>query len=149
MAQHSEKRVFPYTPEQVFDLVADVAHYPDFLPWCLDARIFETSPTSMKADLRVGYKALHDTFTSIVQLDRPRSIVVTYGAGPLSHLHTVWRFDPVGKGACEVHFDVDFCLKSPILGALLDAFFERAFFKMVEAFESRAAQIYGEDAGSV
>ncbi len=142
MPQHSEKRVFSYTPEQVFDLVADVAHYPDFLPWCLEARVFDKSETAMKADLRVGYKALCDTFTSIVQLDRPHRIVVAYGAGPLRHLHTAWRFTPVEKGACEVSFDVDFCLQSPLLGALLDAFFERAFFKMVEAFEARAAQIY-------
>ena len=144
MRRHLEKRVLPYTPQQVFDLVADVAHYPTFLPWCLDAEVTRKTETEMTAILQIGWKGLRDAFVSHVALDTPHAIVVTYGGGPLQHLENEWRFSPLPNGQCEVTFFVAFDFKSVLLGKLMDLFFETAFCRMVSAFEKRAEDIYGQ-----
>ena len=143
MPRHFEKRIVSYTPQQMFDLVADVARYPEFLPWCLDSHVIRAEANRLKAVLHVGYKAFHDTFTSHVTLEPPHKISVEYGGGPLKALGNVWEFTPVDAGKCEVSFFVSFEFKSFLLGAMMDLFFEKAFCRMVEAFEARAAQLYG------
>ncbi len=143
MPKHSEKRVLPYTAEQMFLLVSDVARYPDFLPWCKAAHILSRDEDGLVADLVVGTKLFQEKFTSRVTFERPSSIVVQYVAGPLSHLSNAWGFEPKGEKACEVSFNVDFDFRSPILSAAMAAFFDRAMAKMVEAFEKRARQLYG------
>lgn len=144
MPKHSEKRILPYTPEQLFALVADVERYPEFLPWCRAARVLRRDAISMTADLMIGYKIFSEKFRSQVALDRPNSIEVHYLSGPLSHLTNRWHFEPKGKGGCEISFDVDFDFQSSILGAAMELFFDKALLKMVAAFESRAAQLYGK-----
>ncbi len=145
MPRHFEKRTLPYSPAQIFDLVADIESYPAFLPWCQRAVIIERGGTeNIVADLVVGNHVFLDSFRSHVALDRPRSITVTYGGGSLKHLSNVWHFDSAPEGACEVSFVLDFSVSSVVLGALMNAFFDKAFCRMVQAFEQRAFSLYGD-----
>ena len=142
MPRHTEKRFLPYTPDQLFDLVADVGHYQDFLPWVAATRIREDSETEMVADLIVGFKALKETFTSRVKKDRPRRIDIDYVDGPLKFLHNHWKFRAV-PGGTEVDFCVDFAFRNRIFEALAGQMFDRALRRMINAFEERAAVLYG------
>jgi coenzyme Q-binding protein COQ10 len=141
MPEHREVRVLPYTPEQLFDLVADVGRYGEFLPWVIATRVKSRSDTDMVADMVVGFKVFRETFTSRVVLDRPRHIHIDYISGPLKFLYNDWRFKPVGEGT-EVDFHVDFAFRQSILNTLAGAYFHEAFRKMVTAFETRAAKVY-------
>jgi len=143
MPTHAEKRLMPYTPEQMFDLVADVARYPEFLPWCQEARVRQRDPDRILADLVIGYRIVRERFTSRVELDRPGRIDVTYDEGPLRYLNNRWIFRPVGERSCEVDFFVDFEFRSRILEKIMGVFFGEAIRRMVGAFEIRAAQLYG------
>ena len=147
MPRHTEKRILPYTPEQLFDLVADVGHYQEFLPWVAATRIREDSETGMVADLIVGFGALKETFTSRVKKDRPRQIDIDYIEGPLKYLHNHWKFRAV-PGGTEVDFCVDFAFRNRIFEALAGQMFDRALRRMIGAFETRAAALYGEGSSS-
>ncbi len=146
MPQHFEKRWLPYAPEQLFALVADVGRYPEFLPWCLGARMRGRRGDTVTADLVVGYKAFRETFTSVVTLRHPERITVSYVAGPLADLRNEWSFAPGANGGCDLTFDVDFRFRSFFLSSVMDLFFDKAFRKMVAAFEARAAALYGKKA---
>jgi len=145
MPQHKETRVLPYTPQQLFDLVADVQRYPEFLPWCKAARVTKRTDRMITADLIIGYKMFNEKFTSEVMLDAPHSISVRYMSGPLSHLHNQWEFKPV-KGGCELIFHVDFDFHSSLLRSAMELFFDKALLKMVTAFEKRAGELYDRSA---
>ena len=142
-----QKRTLPYTPEQMYDLVADVKSYPEFLPWVIATRIKSDSETEMVADMVVGFKAIREKFTSRVEKKRPDSINVHYVDGPLSDLDNDWAFRPV-EGGCEIDFRVDFTFKNKIFEALAGAYFDRAFRKMMTAFEDRANELYGSNSSS-
>ena len=144
MPRHFEKRILPYSCEEVYALVADVERYPEFLPWCKEATVIRNQQSHMKAVLCVGYSSFYDTFTSLVQLDPPRAITVEYGGGPLRHLSTQWEFKEIARDKCEVSFFLSFEFKSFIFGAMMDLFFDKAFKSMVSAFEARAKELYGE-----
>ena len=126
----------------MFDLVADVGRYEEFLPWVSGVRVRSSSDTQMLADLIVGFKGLRENFTSKVNKHRPDAITVDYVDGPLKYLRNEWRFADTASG-CNVSFAVDFAFKSRVFEALAGQVFERALKKMTDAFESRAAQIYG------
>lgn len=143
MPRHTETRNFPYTPEQLFDLVADVGRYQEFLPWVAATRVRSNSDTMMIADLVVGFSSLKETFTSRVTKERPVRIHVEYVDGPLKYLHNSWKFQPDGKGGSEVDFCVDFAFKSRIFESLAGQMFDRALRRMINAFEQRAHQLYG------
>ena len=143
MPKHEEKRALPFRPEQLFALVADIEHYPEFLPWCKGARILKHEGNVLTADLIVGYKMFREKFTSAVTLDPPSSISVEYLSGPLTHLKNDWEFQPNGKAGCELSFHVEFDFRSRMLGGMMEMFFEKALRKMAEAFEKRAVQLYG------
>jgi coenzyme Q-binding protein COQ10 len=143
MPHHQETRFLPYTPEQMYTLVADIEKYPEFLPWCKEAVILSRDSVNVVADLIIGYKFFQERFTSQVTLRRPRAIKVHYRSGPLSHLSNAWEFKPHGKRECEVFFEVDFDFKSPLLRAAMNVFFDKALTKMVAAFEQRARFLYG------
>jgi coenzyme Q-binding protein COQ10 len=143
MPRHSETRHLPYSPEQMFDLVADVARYSEFLPWVAAVRVRSNSDTEMVADLVVGFKALREKFASRVVKQRPDTIHVDYLEGPLSHLTNDWRFRPDGDGGSLVDFTVDFAFRSRIFEALAGQVFDRALRRMIGAFEERAARLYG------
>lgn len=143
MPRHSETRTLPYSPEQLFDLVADVTRYREFLPWVSAVRVRSNSETEMIADMIVGFSALRETFTSRVTKTRPSSLRVDYLDGPLRHLRNEWSFTPDGKGGTRLDFCVDFAFRSAIFERIAGQVFDRAFRKMVSAFEKRAAQLYG------
>ena len=142
MPRHSETRRLPYTPEQMFDLVADVERYAEFIPWVTAVRVRSDSQTEMVADLIVGFKGLRETFTSKVEKARPATIHVDYLDGPLKYLRNDWTFRPDGSG-CQVDFSVDFEFKSRMFEMLAGQMFGAALRKMIGAFEARAAALYG------
>ena len=147
MPRHSETRFLPYSPEQLFDLVSDVARYDEFLPWVVAVRVRSSSESETVADLVVGFNAFKERFTSRVQKERPGRIVVDYVEGPLKYLHNEWRFEPAGGGT-NVGFSVDFAFKSRIFEALAGQMFDRALRRMISAFEQRAAALYGISSSS-
>ncbi len=142
MPKHNETRHLPYSPEQMFDLVADVARYADFLPWVSAIRVRSNSETEMVADMIVGFKGLRESFTSRIQKVRPHELHVQYVDGPLDHLSNDWAFRPDGKGGCLVDFAVDFAFKNRMFEMLAGQVFDRALRKMIGAFEERAAVLY-------
>ncbi len=147
MPRHSETRHLPYTPEQMYDLVADVKLYPSFLPWVSAMRVRSDTPTETLADMIVGFKGLRETFTSRVQKSRPDSIDVDYIDGPLKYLRNEWRFRRE-EGGCAVDFSVDFAFKNRVFEMLAGQVFGQALRKMIGAFETRAADLYGSTGNS-
>jgi coenzyme Q-binding protein COQ10 len=142
---HHETRVVPYTPDQMFDLVADVARYPEFLPWVTAARIRSRDAEGFVADVLVGFKSFREKFTSRVVLNRAkRAIVAEYLEGPFKHLTNKWHFEPHQSGGCAVDFDIDFEFKFRMLEKLIGSLFDRAVRQMTDAFETRAARLYGQ-----
>ena len=145
MPTHAEQRVLPYTPEQMYALVADIERYPEFLPWCVAARIRERRADFISADLVIGFRMFRERFTSHVKLDRPGRIDVTYAEGPFRYLNNHWSFERV-PGGCRVDFFVDFEFKSRMLQKVIEVLFGEAVRRMVAAFEGRARQLYGNPA---
>jgi len=143
MPHHEERKFLPYTPEQMFDLVADVGRYPEFLPWLISARVYDRSEVRFQADLIVGFKMFKERFTSRVALERPHRITVDYIRGPLRYLHNEWIFHHVEDGGCAIDFWVDFEFKSRMFERLAGAVFTEAVSRMVRAFELRAREVYG------
>ncbi len=144
MPEHRETRILPYTPEQMFALVADVEKYPQFLPWCVACRITgHPSPTEFTADLAVGFKMVREQFSSQVVLMPTERIEVRYVKGPFQHLRNEWTFRPAPNGGCEVEFFLTFEFRSALLQTLIGALFEEAVRRMVAAFEARAKRLYG------
>ena len=142
MPKHAETRILPYSPEQMFDMVADVGRYAEFLPWVSAMRVRQNSATATLADMIVGFKGLRETFTSQVRKVRPSEITVDYIDGPLKYLRNEWRFrpDPIG---CAVDFSVDFAFKNRMFEMLAGQVFGVALRKMIGAFEERAHVLYG------
>lgn len=145
MPTHAEKRVLPYTEEQLFDMVADVRRYPEFLPWCVGARIVSRNDEELIADLTIGFKMFRETFRSQVTLERPHHVHVRYLTGPFRYLNNHWRFRQV-QGGTEVDFFVDFEFKSRLLQAVIGTVFNEAVRLMVRAFERRAYVLYRRSA---
>jgi len=143
MPTHAEQRTLPYTAEELYDLVADVERYPEFLPWVIACRIKRRMNDTIEADLVIGFKMFRETFTSRVTLDRPRRIDVTYLHGPLKYLNNHWRFFPV-DGGCTIDFYVDFEFKNRLFQKLVGALFDEAVRRMVKSFEARARELYGD-----
>jgi len=148
MPTHAERKVLPYTPEQMFDLVADVGKYPEFLPWCVGAKVRSQTDTLLVADLTIGFKIFRESFTSRVDLDKPRMVQVKYENGPFRYLNNQWSFEPNPKG-CEVKFFVDFEFKSRLLQAAIGVVFNEAVRLMVNAFLKRARDVYGQPTATI
>jgi coenzyme Q-binding protein COQ10 len=142
MPTHAEERVLPYTPEQLFTLVADIERYPEFLPWCVGARIKKREGKLVVADLVIGFRMIRERFTSRVTLDPPSRIDVAYAEGPFRYLNNHWSFAAVPDG-CRVGFFVDFEFRSRLLQRLIEVLFNEAVRRMVGAFEKRAHDLYG------
>jgi coenzyme Q-binding protein COQ10 len=152
---HKEIKVLPYTPDQLFALVADIESYPEFLPWCLAARNRKREHASdseiVWSDLVVGFKLIRERFTSKVTLapggdaGDPR-VDVEYVDGPLKFLRNHWVFVPHGDGGCEIDFYVEFEFRSRIFEKMIGALFHEAVSRMVGAFEKRADALYGPEA---
>lgn len=154
MHRFDDSRVLPYSPKQLFDLVADIAGYPEFLPWCLGARVGtlrrDGDREIVMADLVVGTRIFRETFTSRVTLSPeadPPSILVEYVKGPMRHMENRWLFRAEGAGT-RLEFHVAFEFRSALLEKMMGAFFDDAQRRMIAAFETRAAALYGPVSGA-
>ncbi|NOX73167.1 MAG: type II toxin-antitoxin system RatA family toxin [Alphaproteobacteria bacterium] len=152
MPTHTEKRIIPYSARQMYDLVADVARYPEFLPWCAAARINKRRMTEtgevIEADLVISFKLFRERFASRVTLNPAANCVdVEYLDGPFRYLNNHWHFKDV-EGGCEVDFFVDFEFKSAILQAVIGVVFNEAMRRIVRAFDERARALYGQEFSS-
>ena len=148
MPVHAEQKFMPYSPEQLYALVSDIEKYPDFLPWCVGARIRERRPTEVIADLVIGFKMIRERFTSRVTLTPPAEnvtprIEVAYIDGPMRHMSNKWVFNAQPGGGTLIDFHVEFEFRSKILETLIGALFHEAVKRMVNAFETRASRLYG------
>ncbi|WP_319547050.1 type II toxin-antitoxin system RatA family toxin [Ruegeria conchae] len=147
MPTHSETRPLPYTAQQMYDLVADVAKYPEFLPWCAAARIRRTYTAGegkvMEADLVISFKVFRERFGSRVTLfDAHKRIDTEYLDGPFKYMRSDWEFEDTDDG-CNVSFQVDFEFKNAVLQGIIGVVFNEAMHRIVRAFEQRAAVLYG------
>lgn len=142
MPTHAEKRHLPYRPEQLYELVAGVDRYPEFLPWCKAARITKREGNVFFADLVIAFKVFRERFTSKVTLHPKHQVDVEYINGPFRYLNNHWKFEPAPDGGCIVDFYVDFEFKSRILQNLIGLLFNEAVHRMVAAFEARADKLY-------
>ena len=143
MPTHAEKRVLPFTPDQLFDVVADIEKYPEFLPWCIATRIRRREGKVIHADMVIGFKMFRERFTTKDVLDPPRRIDVSYHDGPFRYLNNHWIFEPHGEGHCELDFYIDFEFHSRLFQKMMGVIFNEAVKIMVTAFEKRAREIYG------
>ncbi|MSO70745.1 MAG: type II toxin-antitoxin system RatA family toxin [Alphaproteobacteria bacterium] len=150
MPIHSERRALGFTPEQLFSLVADVERYPEFLPWCLGARVLERRKNVLTADLIIGFKLIHECYRSRIELTEPERIDVTFIAGPLKRLENQWLFKRQADGGTMVDFMIDYEFRSRVFQAMIGGMFGEATHRMVGAFETRAAALYrGPGIGAV
>jgi len=153
MPQFSTKRHVQHSASDMFDLVADVARYPEFVPLCRSLRVRKRSADAdgrevIIADMTVAYKLIYETFTSRVTLDRAvLEILVDHLDGPCRKMINRWRFHPAGQGACDIEFFISYEFRSRTLGLLMGAMFDAAFRRFSAAFERRADQVYGASAG--
>lgn len=148
MTTHSEKRIVPYSADQMYDLISDISRYSEFLPWCAATRIRARRPEGAQeiidADMVISFKVFREKFGSRVVLDKAaRKIDVSYLDGPFSYLTNNWQFTPQPDGGCEIDFFVDFEFKSRTLQALIGIVFNQAMQQVVRAFEKRADDLYG------
>jgi coenzyme Q-binding protein COQ10 len=148
MPHHHERRSLPHSAAQMYDLVADVARYPEFLPWVSAIRIRKNDDTEMLADMIVGFKSLRETFSSRVIKTPKTGIVVDYLDGPMKHLHNAWKFEDAIGGGSIVDFTVDFSFRNRVFEALAGQFFDAALRKMTGAFIERADDLYGVEGSS-
>ena len=140
--KHTEKRVLNHTPQNLFNLVSDVEKYPEFLPWCLGARVKKVIKNKFDADLIIGFKVYKEIYSSQILLDpNNHKITVNYKDGPFESLHNYWIFKENSDG-CEVEFMVEFKFKSNFLQTIMESLFTEAVKRMVKAFEKRADRLY-------
>lgn len=141
MPKFIEDRTFPYSAKQMYDLVANVKDYPEFLPWCIGARLYKEQENDFYADLIIGFKVFRERFTSHVMLSDGK-IEIDYVKGPLSYLHNLWEFKDLEGGGSSLHFEVDFEFKNKIFQKMIGGLFTEAVHRMVESFEIRANELY-------
>lgn len=144
MPSHSESRIVPYSADRMYEIVADVEMYPQFLPWCTRLRIVDRErDTVLRADMEVGFGGIKERYTSRVVLDpESRTIDVAQIDGPFRKLENHWRFTPLGD-SCRVDFSIEFEFRNWLLNAVASAAFERVLVKMTDAFEARAKALDG------
>ena len=149
MPKHFEKKIVNFTAKQMYELVADIDNYREFLPWCNNSKIIEVTnidneKKTLIADLEIGYKDLVYTYRSNVLLNNQElTIKVDFVHGPFKNLDNSWIFKKIDDQSCEIEFFIDFELNVGVLNLLISKFFDKAFKKMVNSFENRANQIYG------
>jgi coenzyme Q-binding protein COQ10 len=152
MPQFSTTRTVRHTAADMFNLVADVERYPEFVPLCRSLKVRKRMPQAdgvevVIADMSVAYKLVRESFVSRVTLDRPNlQILVEYIEGPFSRMENRWSFQPIGERACKVDFSISYEFRSRAFGLLMGAMFDLAFRRFAAAFEKRADEIYGRGA---
>ncbi len=133
----------PHTPHEMFELVNDIEHYPDFLLWCRSTQVFERGETEVRAMIELAKGGVHKSFTThnLMQLDK--LIEINLVNGPFSHLYGIWRFDPLGDTACKISLDMEFNFSNRLLALAVGPVFGQIVASLVDAFVKRARQIYG------
>ncbi len=149
MPKHIEQQFSPYSPQQLFDLVADVEKYPQFLPWCRAARIIKREEGEFLAELVISFANLSESYSSRVVLTPPKEgergeISVVMVKGPFEHLTNSWKFTNADDGVTQIDFMLDFKFRSRILEKIMGSLFSKATAKMVTAFKHRADALYGK-----
>jgi coenzyme Q-binding protein COQ10 len=142
MPTHAEKKILPYRAEQIFDLVADVERYPEFLPWVISATVVNRKETSFLADLSVGYKFFRESYRSEVVLHSPHRIDVNYINGPFRYLNNHWVFNQIDEKHVEIDFFIDFEFHSSFFQGMMQTVFSEVVKRMIQAFEKRASEVY-------
>ncbi len=140
MPRHEEQRVLPYPREFLFDIIADVSAYPDYLPWCLGARVHSNKENLFLADIVIGFGVIREGWTSEVKLEKPDRITSTLVMGPFSHLYNEWIFMPHAEGTL-INVIVEYEFKTRIFEKLLGPLFDEANHKMIKAFDERAKSL--------
>jgi len=141
MPTHAEKRYLPYPPADLYELVADIEKYPEFLPWCIALRIRNRDGNTLNADMVIGFRIFREKFTTRVTLTPGRRIDVEYLNGPFRYLDNHWIFEEGENGGCVISFYVDFEFRSALLQKAIGVVFNEAVSKMINAFETRAARV--------
>jgi coenzyme Q-binding protein COQ10 len=150
MPRFASKKRVPHSASQMFDLVADVERYPEFVPFCQALKIRQRTPGSdgtevVIADMTVSFRLVRESFTSRVTLDRPNlKIHVEYLKGPFSSMENRWTFEPKGDDVCDVGFFIAYEFRNRMLATLMGAMFDTVFSRFASVFEKRADQIYGK-----
>jgi coenzyme Q-binding protein COQ10 len=141
--KHVERHHSRYTPEQLFDLVADVERYPDFLPWVIAARVYGRKDATLLVEMTMGTSFLHKRFTATAVLDRPHRVDVSSNDPAFERFEHIWTFAPAAEGGTNVEYRVDFRLRSHLLQALIGMSFADRAKEMVRAYMVRARRVYG------
>ena len=136
--------IVPFAPAAMYELVADIEHYPDFLPWCEAADIVSRADDEVVASLTIGLGALRTSFTTANKLDGPQALIMTLVEGPFSSLEGRWRFDALGDSGCKVSLDIEFEFASTTQELWLWSIFESVCYDLIDAFTSRAQSLYDE-----
>ncbi|MBF0176377.1 MAG: type II toxin-antitoxin system RatA family toxin [Magnetococcales bacterium] len=142
MSQHQVNAIVPYTPQQMYDLVVDMDSYPQFLPWCVQARKYDVTETQFMAEMTISFKGLRETFRTVDLLVPGRSIRISLHSGPFKRLENFWNFTPV-SGGTRVEFSIDFKFKNRLLDVSMGPLFSMVTQRMVAAFRQRADIVYG------
>ena len=143
MPTHAEKRYLPYPPADLYDLVADIEKYPEFLPWCVALRVRNRDGNVLSSDMVIGFKMFRQSFTTRVTLNPSHRIDVEYLNGPFRYLNNHWIFEDGENGGCVIDFYVDFEFRSALLQKAIGVVFNEAVTKMINAFEARADNVLG------
>ncbi len=143
MPRHDVSRVLPYEPAQLFDIAVDVERYPEFIPWCLAARVHRRHDDVYYTDQVIGLGLLRQRFGSKTVFGRPERIHVTSSDRPFRRFELTWLFDPLPEGGCRVSLRVELDFRSPLLGGLFNRAVGRAVDRIMSAFEARARRLYG------
>ncbi len=143
MREVTRTAIVPYTPQQMFDLVADVQRYPEFLPWCTDAQLLSRQEAELTGRIVISQGPLNVSFMTHNRLDEPRWMSMDQIDGPFSELHGEWSFEPLGDDGCKVTLNIRFGFSSSVKDLLLGAVFEQTCNRLVDAFVNRARQVYG------
>lgn len=145
MISHIQRTAcLPYSSKNLYDLVNDVAKYPEFLPWCFSGEVLESTGISMRAKLGIGKSGLKQSFTTYNTLVPEKSIEISLQRGPFQHLHGLWTFDSIDKKECKISLDMSFEYSNLFTKTLLSPFFNKAIDTLVEAFHRRAIELYGK-----
>ncbi|MDJ0929192.1 MAG: type II toxin-antitoxin system RatA family toxin [Gammaproteobacteria bacterium] len=143
MREISRSALVPCQPEQMFELVADVEQYPEFVPHCQDATLIARNATELTGRITVSEGPFHTSFTTRNQLEAPRRMTIELVHGPFSELHGEWRFEPMGDAGCKVELRLQFGFANRVKDLVLGAAFEQTCNHLVDAFVARAGQLYG------
>ena len=144
MTKFSVKRSLSYSSSQIFDLVIDIESYPDFLPWCVSAKEYGDNKKKFRADLEIGFNLFNQSFSSEITTVYPKKIISKAVSGPFEVLKNEWLFNELDHYICNIELNIEFKFKSIVLQKLMGKVFEHSSKKMIDAFERRAKQLYGE-----